>query len=185
MNRLDVDNEIYLEAIKIPLAKVIFSAIDRDRKYLSTWLPFVNQTKKKADTVLFLKSMTDEENKGENAVFAIFYRNEFAGLISLKDIDYINKKTEMGYWIAEKMQGKGIVTRSVRKLIDHSFRTLNLNRIQIKVAVGNKKSAAIPQKLGFRFEGIEHDGEFHSNKFLNLEVYSFLKKDWIETIKTG
>ena len=56
---------------------------------------------------------------------------------------------------------------------------MKLNRIQIKVAVGNHKSAAIPNRLRFQLEGIERAGEFHDNKYLDLQVFSLLKQDWL------
>ena len=83
----------------------------------------------------------------------------------------------MGYWLSEKMQGKGIITKWVKKLIRYAFQKLRLNRIQIKIAVGNSKSAAIPKRLGFILEGVERAGEKHNQKFLDLEIYSILKTD--------
>jgi ribosomal-protein-serine acetyltransferase len=184
MDLLEIDNNLNLELLRLSMAPVIFETINRDREYLQKWLPFVNQTRIQADTEMFIKSIIQSTDSDNNKVFAMWFKNEFAGLIGFKDTDYINKKTEVGYWLAESMQGKGIAIRSVSKLIDYAFRNLNLNRIQIRVAVGNKKSAAIPKKLGFNFEGIELDGEFHTNRYLNIEVYSFLKKDWIDSLKS-
>jgi ribosomal-protein-serine acetyltransferase len=57
-----------------------------------------------------------------------------------------------------------------------------MNRIQIKVAVGNLKSAAIPHRLGLYFEGIERNGEFHTDRYYDLEVFSILKTEWISAI---
>ena len=48
-----------------------------------------------------------------------------------------------------------------------------LPRIQIKCAVENRSSSNIPKRLGFKFEGIERDGEpLIGNVFTDLEVYS-------------
>ncbi|MFA7401791.1 MAG: GNAT family protein, partial [Bacteroidales bacterium] len=91
-----------------------------------------------------------------------------------------NQKTEIGYWLSESFQKKGIMSLSVKALIDYAFQQLQLNRIQIKCAVGNNESKHIPQRLGFTFEGIEREGEFLSdNTFTDLEVYSILKKDLV------
>ena len=65
------------------------------------------------------------------------------------------------------------------QLVIFIFETMKMNRILIKVAVGNTKSSAIPKKLGFGFEGIEREGEALHGKFVDLEMYSFLKKDWV------
>lgn len=85
----------------------------------------------------------------------------------------------MGYWLVEKIQGKGIITICMQKLIKIGFNKLGMNRIQVKVACGNEKSAAIPKRLGFQFEGTEREGEFHHGKYLDLEVYSLLKSDYM------
>jgi len=53
-----------------------------------------------------------------------------------------------------------------------------MNRIQIRCAVGNYPSNAIPQRLGFKFEGTERDGELlSSNQYTDINIYSLLKKE--------
>ena len=178
MEYLRIEDSLYLERIKPSLAPVIFGAIDANRESLRRWLPFVDQTQNVRDTETFINSVVEKSPADYNEVYSIWYREEFAGLIAYKDTDRINRKTELGYWIVEKFRGKGIMTKSVIKLIDFAFRKLNINRIQIKVAVGNLKSSAIPKRLNFTLEGIERDGEKHHNRFLDLEVYSLLKKEW-------
>ena len=75
-------------------------------------------------------------------------------------------------------RGRGIVLNSVKKLIDFAFNELGLNRLQIKCAVGNEKSKKIPQKLNFKFEGVERAGELLSDEnFTDLEIYSLLRKE--------
>lgn len=182
MDYITVDNEIFLEKIGLDDAGVVFETINRDRKYLHTWLPFVDQTRKLQDTVMYIESLLSDAEKEKNEVFTVWYMDEFAGLVGYKDIDRINHKTEIGYWLAEKMQGKGIMTRTVRKLIDFGFRNLDLNRIQIKVATGNHKSAAIPARLDMVMEGVERCGEFHTNGYYDLYVFSMLKKEWAESL---
>lgn len=111
-------------------------------------------------------------------VFSIRKGDRFVGLIGLKDTDEQNKKTEIGYWLSEKYQKQGIVTKSVCKLCDYTFHELGINRIQIKCAVGNISSSNIPKRLGFSFEGIERQGELLTGGiFTDLEIYSKLKSD--------
>lgn len=176
MDHIRVGDKIRLERLNLSMAQVIFEAIDRDREYLSEWLPFVEETKEVRHTEAFILSIISAENNRDD-VYSIWYQEEFAGLIGFKDMDFINKKTEIGYWLAQKMQHKGIITSCVEVLVKHAFRKLGMNRIQIKVAEQNSKSEAIPQRLHFQFEGIERDGERHLQKFLNLKIYSLLKTD--------
>lgn len=176
MEHIRVSEKIRLERLKLSMAQVIFDTIDRDREYLSEWLPFVRDTKEIRQTEAFILSIISADNNRDD-VYSIWYMEEFAGLIGFKDTDFLNKKTEIGYWLAQKMQHKGIITLCVEVLIRHAFMKLGMNRIQIKVAELNSKSEAIPQRLHFQFEGIERAGEMHQGKFLNLKIYSLLKSD--------
>lgn len=178
MEHIRVNDKIRLELIKGSMAQIIYDTIERDRKYLAEWLPFVAFTREVSDTVAFIASLTSQGNK-KDSVYCIWYKEEFAGLIGFKETDWVNRKSELGYWLAEKMQGKGIIVASVEKLIKYAFKSQKLNRIQIKVAEGNTKSESIPLRLGFKFEGIERDGELHDKKYLNLKIFSLLRKEWI------
>ncbi|HNZ67921.1 MAG: GNAT family N-acetyltransferase [Prolixibacteraceae bacterium] len=182
MEYLYVDDDLHLEELKLSHSAMIYETIWENRTFLRRWLPFVDQTRTQEDTRRYVSSILSESEKKQNEVFTIWYKGEFAGLAGYKEMDYVNRKAEIGYWMAERMQGKGIMTRTVRKMIDYGFRNLNFNRIQIKVAVGNAKSAAIPQRLGLVMEGVERDGEYHSDRYFNLEIYSILRKEWIASL---
>lgn len=178
INEIQISPSITLKILKIGDASIIFEAINNNRIFLRKWLPFVDTTETVRDTQAFVKSIVDDIERRQE-VFTLWYKNEFAGLLGLKDIDYLNHKVEFGYWLIEKMCGKGIVSNAVEKLIEFCYNNLSINRIQIKCAVGNYKSIAIPKHLGFTFEGIERAGEKHGNNYFNLEVYSLLKEEWI------
>lgn len=181
MKNLEIDRNIRLEAVKMWIAKEIFETIERDRIYLQPWLPFVELTTELTDTKNFIQSILNQPQIKKDEIYSIWFKNEFAGLIGFKETDWLNRKTELGYWLAEKMQGKGIATKCVEKLSRYAFQKLKLNRIQIKTAVGNSKSAAIPKRLGFKYEGVERDGEKHNHSFVDLEIYSILKTDYKTT----
>lgn len=177
MEHLRINDDLRLERVNLSMAETIFNAIDRDRDYLKMWLPFVEFTHQVSDTERYLQRVNEETLNETNEIFSIWLKEEFAGLVGFNHIDHLNKKAEIGYWLAEKMQGKGIITVCIESLISYAFQKLKMNRLTIKVAVGNKKSAAIPRRLGFKSEGIERSGELHGQKFLDLQIYSFLKTD--------
>ena len=79
--------------------------------------------------------------------------------------------------MAENLQGKGIITKSCKALIDYCFSDLQLNRIEIKCGTENFKSKTIPEKLNFTKEGVIREGELLYDKFIDLNLYSLLKTD--------
>ena len=179
MNKiLKIDKDIVLKQLILDDYKDIFNAINNQREYLGKWLPFVEFTKEPDDSKKFVEMTVSLPEDRFEYVFTIRYKNQFGGLIGFKCTDKGNKKTEIGYWISENLQGKGIVTKSVKRLCDFAFDELGMNRIQIKCAVKNEKSKSIPKRLGFIFEGVERAGELHSGGFYtDLKVYSKLKSD--------
>jgi len=175
---LEADHGIILKELEDSDAGHIFETIDAQRLYLGRWLPFVAYTRTLSDTQAFIDSVTQAPADRFEHVFSIWYHGDFAGLVGFKATDRQNRKTEIGYWLSETFQKKGIMTRSVARLCELAFREMDMNRVQIRCAVGNHDSIGIPQRLGFKFEGIERDGELLSGGiFTDLAVYSKLRKE--------
>jgi len=171
-----IDQQLFLKEIEIEDAEVIFNIINSERDYLGEWLPFIELT----NDVTFTQNFIDDYLNTDrlNVTFSIIYENKIIGIVGLKDTDLDNKKTEIGYWLSEKFQHRGIMTQCCKALISYAFNDLHLNRIQIKVATDNSKSWKIPKRLGFVSEGTERDGELHSRGFVDLLIFSLLKKDY-------
>ena len=182
MEKLIIDDNQFLERLTLSHVEMIFTAIDQNRQFLRKWLPFVDFTHKVNDTERFVRSILEKPAARRDEVYVIRYKHEFAGLIGFKEADRINDKIEIGYWLIEKMTGKGIALAAAQKMVNLAFRNMEMNRVQIRCGVGNHKSAAIPRRLGFTFEGTERDGERHKNSYIDLEVFSLLKREWAATL---
>lgn len=178
--KIIVNENIVLKQIELVDTADLYNTIISQREYLGKWLPFVAFTNEMKDTEDFVRSAVDTPEDIREFVFVIHFNGKFAGLAGFKDTDMLNKKTEIGYWLSQGFQKKGIITQSVRSMIKFAFDKLDINRIQIKCAVGNTPSSNIPKRLGFKFEGIEEAGElFPDGTFKDIEVYSLVKKEFI------
>jgi ribosomal-protein-serine acetyltransferase len=69
------------------------------------------------------------------------------------------------------------MTRAVRAVVEHAFKDLGLHRVEIRCAVGNARSRAIPERLGFRQEGVLRDAEHVLGRRLDVVLYSRLATD--------
>lgn len=159
-------------------AAAIYEAVDKHRDDLRIWLPFVDSLQSVADEQLFLESVLKVPYEERDVVYIIEKGMNVCGLIGFHFSDRENHRTEIGYWLLPEYRGKGVITRAVHYLCEWAFFEKNFNRIQIRCAVGNQPSNAIPQRLGFTLEGTERDGELlSSGKYTDIHVYSILKKD--------
>jgi ribosomal-protein-serine acetyltransferase len=175
---LTVDDEIKLSLLEERHAETLFTLIDANRVHLREWLIWVDHNTSPDDSKLFIR-MTLERFAANNGFgTAIFFRNQLAGLISYIWIDWPHRSTEIGYWLGEAFQGQGIMTRACRFLVDHAFDELKLNRVQIRCAVGNTKSQAIPERLGFTNEGTLRQAGRLYGRFVDIVIYSTLADEW-------
>lgn len=176
--KITVDKNIQLYKLRLKSAPEIYECIDHSRDFLKEWLPWVENTRSVKDTENFIRSVRVRKSPMAELVFEIRMNKKVAGLIGLKDIDLVNNKAEIGYWLTREATGKGIMIRSCKALIDHAFGELELNKIWIRCAVENLRSCNIPKQLGFTFEGIERHGEKLYGRYIDLKVYSLLRREW-------
>ena len=161
-------------------ANVVFSAIKENRSRLREWLVWVDDTQSVADTTKFIKNAAVEFETSKAFRFGIFYSNQYAGIVDLHEIDLKNSRGYIGYWLDQKYEGKGIMSAAVKKILEFGFEELKLHRIEIHVAPNNLKSRAIPERLGFKFDGQLREFEWiHDGKYLDTQIYSLLRSEWI------
>ena len=178
---IDVDSEIVLRPVAVSDASNLFDLVDRNRSYLREWLPWLDLNRIVADSTSFIERSIRLSDEGTGFVTLILYKEQAAGVIGYNWIDSLNRSCEIGYWIAQDMQNHGIVTRSTRALVEYAFDALNLNRINIPIAVKNTKSRSIPERLGFIEEGIKHEAEWLYDHFVDHVLYSMLRSGWTKT----
>lgn len=172
---LRIDEDLILKELKLGDELDLFQIIDSQRTQLGEWLPFVELTTSVEFTRKFVDTYIDSE--GVATTWTINFQQKCVGLVGLKEFDFDNHKTEIGYWLSADFQGRNIMYQSCMQVIQYAFEELNMNRIQLKAGKLNKKSRTLASRLGFTFEGIERQGELHSRGFIDLAVYGLLVTD--------
>ncbi len=115
-------------------------------------------------------------NEGFQA--GVIVDGSIAGMAGFHRVDWANRSTGIGYWLAEDRQGRGAMTACVRRLVDHAFGAWELNRVEIHAATGNRRSRALPERLGFDQEGVLREAELVGGRRLDLAVYAMLAAGW-------
>jgi [ribosomal protein S5]-alanine N-acetyltransferase len=133
------------------------------------------------DALNFIKSSYDDFKVHKAITFAIDYKNKsillLAGTIGIKDIDYVNKKADIGYWIGKQYQGKGIATECVKLVVNYAFDELKLKEILAYVFLDNKQSIRVLEKNGFVKTPAEANEYHHiSNSYRNSLIYTIKKE---------
>jgi len=167
-----------LRQLSVRDAEELFSVLDASRTHLRYWLPWLDRTRSVADSRQFLTEVVQQAEANHNIHAAILLDGRIVGVASYHRIDWQNRNTALGYWIAAPQEGQGLVTASCQALVDHAFAALNLHRLVIACATGNARSRAIPPRLGFVHEGRQRDAEWLYDHFVDHEIYVQLQPQW-------
>ncbi|MBS1787703.1 MAG: GNAT family N-acetyltransferase [Acidobacteria bacterium] len=178
MFRLNVDDEIEIRMFEESDTAEVFALVDRNREHLRRWLIWVDRSDSPEATRQFIKDSQRRYENKEALSAGIWYNGQLAGAIGVVHYDWFNRKLEIGYWISIDHQGKGIITRSVAAMIDDAFENLGLNRVEIQCATENVRSRAVPERLGFRSDGVMRESSLLNNQFVDKVIYSILASEW-------
>lgn len=173
-----IDPDIELRLWEQRHADELFAVVDANRAHLRRWLPWVDAAKEVASTRDFIKTALEQFARNDGFHAGTWLDGRIVGGIGLHAMNLPNRSTSIGYWLAETAQGRGVMTRSCRALVDHLFGELKLNRVEIRCAVGNDRSCAVPRRLGFRQEGILRQAEWLYDHFVDHVVWGMLAEDW-------
>jgi RimJ/RimL family protein N-acetyltransferase len=79
---------------------------------------------------------------------------------------------ELGYWLAEELWGRGIMTEAVAAFTDFCFQNFRLRRVYAEPFANNRASARVLEKAGFVFEGCLKNNVIKDGKLLDSLLYA-------------
>jgi len=172
-----IDPATALRVLREDDAPELFALTTANRTHLRRWLPWVDLVTSEEDSRSFLATVDAQYEKGRGPTFGILRHGALAGTVGYLPIDRVNRVGEIGYWLAEREQGRGVMTDCCRFVVRYGFLTLDLNRIQIAAGTDNRGSRAVPERLGFKFEGILRARENLYGTFIDHAMYSLLRAE--------
>jgi ribosomal-protein-serine acetyltransferase len=177
--RIDLPGGAWLRPLEESDAEELYALTDANRAHLEPWLPWVSSTTSPDDSLQFIRATRRQlEDDAGMELALVDADGAIAGVAGLHPFDWQNRAGTIGYWLAAQRQGRGLMTAAVRALVDHAFGERGLHRIEIAAAVDNARSRAIPERLGFRAEGVRRQAERHGDRYLDLVVYALLAPEW-------
>ena len=137
--------------------------------HLRDWVPHPYTV---ADAIAYLERVATPQP--EHAV-CIEVDGRVGGGMSIRIGSDIHRRTaELGYWLAEPLWGRGIMTAAVRAFAPACLAHFDLDRIFATTASNNPASARVLEKAGFTFEG-----RLRKNALKNGEVLDSLMYAWV------
>ena len=198
MFTLTVDHEISIRTLHPDDAEGLFQLVERNRSRLRPWIGSSSLPETAKITRIYtiecylgsLDPLTAIDTPYIDEVrpyfppphppmdMGIWFSGELAGVITLSILEDSDTAAEFGYWIDGKHEGKGIVTRCVRALMDYAIDNLGMERFIIGCARNNLRSCAVPERLGYRLQAILPNGEVVGEFVYDRAVYEIQSTEW-------
>jgi ribosomal-protein-serine acetyltransferase len=172
-----IDENIELVLPQIRDADEIAAVVCENLERLKPWMPWATDGYSVESAREYIQRTLNEFASDGRFSASIVQSGKIVGSIGFHNFDKANRSAHIGYWISRGAEGKGIVTRCCKALIDHLFEDVGLNRVQINCMVENTRSRAIPERLGFKLEGVLRQAEYVNGRYGDWAVYAMLKDD--------
>jgi RimJ/RimL family protein N-acetyltransferase len=157
---VDIPSELVGERVRIRPYRTgdgaaLWEAVEESREHILPWLPWGDTHKSPADSEAFVRRNEGRWILREDLPLSIWDRStgRYLGGSGLHRIDWAVPSFEIGYWLRKSAEGHGYMTEAVWLITSMAFETLKANRVFIRCATRNHRSASIPPRLGFVHEG--------------------------------
>ena len=133
-----------------------------------------------AETRGFIRELRSRIRAGCPSSWAVVLRETgtVIGTIGFVWYSAENHSAELGYSFAREYWNRGFATQALKAVIDVSFRSLPLNRLEAQHDVRNPASGRVMQKSGLRQEGILRGRILNKGEYVDVALWSILRSDW-------
>ena len=128
----------------------------------------------------FIRKTHLSARKGTDYVFGIVPHDsdEVVGTLGIHGISAVHKKAAIGYWLAKKYRGRGIMPEAVGLALKFCFRELKLQRVHAGTLLDNIASQKLLKKCGFTHEGTHRNFYRHRGRIKDAYMYAITKEDY-------
>lgn len=159
----------------------MLTAIGDSIPELEVWLPWAHAGYGRAEAMRFLRDSGAAWAEGRAFDFAIRSRLEpdrHLGNISVWPTSQRERSGEIGYWIRSDATGAGVATEAAARVTDVAFAELGMHRVTLRIAVGNRASERVAEKLGYVHEGLLREEVLVRGTWLDHTLWAMLEDDY-------
>jgi RimJ/RimL family protein N-acetyltransferase len=152
----------------------IVEAVQESVPTVGAWLDWCSAGYGPAEADAWIAHTKDAWDKAEMFAFGVVdaTSGDYLGGVGLNRIDHVNHSANLGYWIRQSYQGRGVGTQAARLAVGYAFELLKLTHIEVVCAAMNRPSRRVAEKTGARFDGLKSGRLTVHGKPLDAAVYT-------------
>ena len=159
-------------------ASLLYEAVMESRGELAPWMPWMHADYGMADARLFVESRMLAFSSGADFAFVIEDdAGALLGACGLNQIDRVNRRGNLGYWVRSSRLGRGVATAAARQVLDWAFAHTGLHRIEVLASVDNHASQRVAEKAGGTREAVLRQRLLLGDRAHDAILYAFLRSE--------
>jgi ribosomal-protein-serine acetyltransferase len=169
-------NGIHIRTYRLDDAQAIWTAARESLAQLQLWMPWCHANYSIEESRSWLAVQVPAFHQRTTFEFAITTDDgTYLGGCGLNQIDALNQRANLGYWVRSSAAGRGVATAATRLTRDWGFANTDLMRIEVLVAVGNVASRRVAEKSGAVYEGILRSRLLVHGTRHDAAMYAFIR----------
>jgi ribosomal-protein-serine acetyltransferase len=152
--------------------------IDQERAHLAPWIGLASLITDTGSAAAVLRDYAERQARDAGRICGIWLDGKLAGGALFRDFDAGTGTCEIGVWLAAGAQGRGLVTKAARHMIDWAFGRRGMIRVEWRTEPANARSIAAARRLGMTREGVLRQAGRVNGRQCDVEIWSVLASEW-------
>jgi len=175
---LRVDDELQLGLFERDDVEVLHALVVANRERLGRWMAWAIDPTPEGTRGFVEGRALPAIVQADGFEAGVYWRGRLLGAAGIHDVRRVPLQGSIGYWLAAEAEGHGLMQRVVRAVAAKAFEDLGFTRLAIRADVENARSRAVPERLGFRYEGLLPRAMFDGRRYADHAVYGLLRDEW-------
>ncbi len=174
------DGIVALRPLRAEDATCMYEAVCESLDDLQPWMSWAHDDYQKREAQEWIELAQRRWAEGTYFGFAVTHAGSdmFLGVCSLSHIHPLYRFCNLGYWIRSSQRGRGFAGRAALLAARYAFEQLGLIRAEIVIAVGNRASQRVAEKIGAHCEGVLLNRMLVHRKVFDARMYSLVPSDF-------
>lgn len=159
----------------------LLEAVTESKPDLEPWLPWAADRYRRSDAIRFIRESAAAWAEARAFDMTVRARDDpgrHLGNISVWHTSRREQSGEIGYWVRSSATGSGVATEVGARMVQVAFEELELHRVTLRIAVGNRQSERVAEKLGFVQEGVLRREVLIKGKWVDHSLWALLDEEY-------
>ena len=167
---IKITDNVSLEQLSTEDSPTIFSLVEENRKQLQRFLYWVDEVTDLRTTEDYIEKRIHSGLPGAKW-FKVVLMHEPAGVFGIKSVCTEKSEAEIGFWLSQKAQGKGLISQAI-SAVSELLKQQNIRTLKMTCLHENKASIAVAKRAGAVHTGTEPNYLNIDGQLQDLQIYT-------------